>query len=83
MAYASRALSPVEKRYGITELETLAVVCHCRAYLYGHDVVVYTDHSAVRAVTGVTETKRETCSLVEQGLWMWYEVTTDPVPSRP
>ena len=42
-----------EKRYGVTELETLAVVwavTHFRAYLYGHDVIVYTDHSAVRAV---------------------------------
>ena len=53
VAYASRALSQAEKHYGITELETLAVVwgvTHFRAYLYGHDVVVYTDHSAVRAV---------------------------------
>ncbi len=36
-----------------TKLETLAVVWaikHYLAYLYGHNVVVYTDHSAVRAV---------------------------------
>ena len=53
VAYASRALSPQEKRYGITELETLAVVwavSHFHAYLYGHNVHVLTDHSAVRAV---------------------------------
>ena len=53
VAYASRSLSPIEKRYGVTELETLAVVwavTHFRAYLYGHDVIVITDHSAVRAV---------------------------------
>ena len=53
VAYASRALSPAEKRYAITDLETLAVVwavTHFHAYLYGHDVLVYTDHSAVRAV---------------------------------
>ena len=34
-------------------LETLAVVwavSHFNAYLYGHDVMVYTDHSAVKAV---------------------------------
>ena len=53
VAYASRSLSATEKRYGITELETLAVVwaiSHFHAYLYGNDVTVYTDHSAVKAV---------------------------------
>ena len=49
VAFASRALSPCENNYGITELETLAVVwavSHFRCYLYGQEVV-YTDHSAV------------------------------------
>lgn len=53
VAFASCSLTPAEKQYGITELETLAVVwaiTHFRAYLYGHDVVIFTDHSAVRAV---------------------------------
>ena len=53
VAYASRALAPQEKKYAATEMETLAVVwavSHFHAYLYGHDVVVYTDHSAVQAV---------------------------------
>ena len=53
MAYTSRALSTPEKNYGITELETLAVmwtILHFRAYLYNHEVTVITDHSAVRAV---------------------------------
>ena len=53
VAYASRSLSATENRYGITELETLAVVwaiSHFHAYLYGNDVTVYTDHSAVKAV---------------------------------
>ena len=53
VAYASRSLSPQEKRYAVTELETLAVVwavSHFHAYLYGHAVHVYTDHSAVKAV---------------------------------
>ena len=53
VAYASRALSPPEKNYGVTELETLAVVWamqHFNAYLYGHEVTIITDHSAVKAI---------------------------------
>ena len=53
VAHVSRSLSGAERRYAITELETLAVVwaiSHFHAYLYGHDVTVYTDHSAVKAV---------------------------------
>ena len=37
----------------MTELETLAVVWavkHYRTYLYGYDVQVITDHSAVKAL---------------------------------
>ena len=53
IAYASRSLSPSEKNYSVTELETLAVVwamSHFHYYLYGHNVMVYTDHTAVKAV---------------------------------
>ncbi len=53
VAYASRSLNQAERNYGITELETLAVVwaaTHFRAYLYRNKVTVYTDHSAVKAV---------------------------------
>ena len=53
VAYASRSLSPQERNYGITELETLAVVwaiSHFKSYLYGHSVTVYTDHSAIKAI---------------------------------
>ena len=53
VSFSSRALSPSEKNYSVTELETLAVVWavkHYRAYLYGHDVKIVTDHSAVKAL---------------------------------
>ena len=53
IAYASRALNTAEKRYGITELETLAVVwgvSHFHHYLYGNSVTILTDHTAVKAV---------------------------------
>ena len=47
---------PVKRTtYAITELETLAVVwaiSHFRYHLYGHKVIVYTDHAAVKAVLG-------------------------------
>ena len=49
ITYASRALSIAEQRYAITELETPAVYYFHR-YLYGNSAVVYTDHTAVRAV---------------------------------
>jgi len=55
VAYASRALSATERRYAVTELETLAVVwamSHFHHYLYGYNVMILTDHSAVKAVLG-------------------------------
>jgi len=53
VAYASRTLKSAEKNYGITELETLAVVefvKHFRPYLYMQKVIVQTDHTAVKSV---------------------------------
>ena len=53
VAYASRALNRSEKNYSITELETLAVVwaiTHFRAHLYGNNVKVVTNHSAVKSI---------------------------------
>lgn len=53
VAFASRSLSRSEANYSITELETLAVVwavTYFHSYLYGRDVTIFTDHSAVKAV---------------------------------
>ena len=53
VAYASRALYTAEKNYGVTKLETLAVVwgiTHFHSYLYGGDVTIITDHSAMKPV---------------------------------
>ena len=70
VAFASRSLSPAERNYGVTELETLAVVWamqHFRAYLYGHRVTVITDHSAVKTVLGAP------CSSGKHARW-WLKV---------
>ena len=53
IAYASRSLDNSERNYGITELETLAVVWaarYFRQYLLGHRTTVFTDHSACVSV---------------------------------
>ena len=53
VVYASRALSAAEKNYSITELETLAgvwAISHSWAYLYGDEVKIPTDNSAVKTI---------------------------------
>jgi len=53
IAFGSRKLKPYEKNYGISELETLAVVDfvrHFRPYLYQQEVLVQTDHMAVKQI---------------------------------
>ena len=51
VAYASCTLSPAKRNYAVTELETLAVVwAVTHFYLYGHNVRIFTDHPAVKAV---------------------------------
>ena len=55
IAYASCSLDSSERNYGITELETLAVVWaarYFRPYLLGHHTTVFTDHSACVSVLG-------------------------------
>ena len=50
IAYASRATTAAEQKYGITELEVAALVYaleHFEVYLLGNQVTVYTDHKAL------------------------------------
>ena len=56
LAYASRLLPQSEKNYAITKLD-LAVVwamTHFCYYLYGNEVIVITDHAAVKAILGTS-----------------------------
>ncbi|PIK41369.1 hypothetical protein BSL78_21779 [Apostichopus japonicus] len=53
VAYASRALSPVEQRYSQTEREALAVVWACehfRLYLHGATFKVISDHKPLESI---------------------------------
>ena len=53
IAYAGRALNAAEKRCGITDLETLAVIWGISYFhhnLYGNSVTIFTDHTAIKAV---------------------------------
>ena len=53
VAFFSRQLQNAEKRYSITELETLAIVSalkHFEFYIYGTHIILYTDHKACTAL---------------------------------
>ncbi len=58
LSYASRTLSPQEKRYCTTRKELLAVVWflrHYRSYLYGQEFLVRTDHSSLQWICNFWE----------------------------
>ena len=60
VAYASRALTDVEKRYSQTEKEALAIIWgveHFHLYLYGHDFVLVTDHKPLEVIYGNRNSK--------------------------
>ena len=53
VAYASRTLNPVERRYSQIERESLATlwaIQRLRVYLFGMNLVVYTDHKPLERI---------------------------------
>ena len=60
IAYASRALSPVERRYSQTEREALSIIYgveHFHLYLYGASFTLITDHKPLETIYGNPRSK--------------------------
>ena len=62
IAFASRSLTPVEKRYSQTDREILALVWaveHYRLFLLGaeFDMIIVMDHKAVEAIYSNSRSK--------------------------
>ncbi len=60
IAYASRALTPVEKRYSQTEKEALSIVWaveHFHLYIYGSHFTLVTDHKPLEVIYGSASSK--------------------------
>lgn len=58
IAYASRILNPAERRYSTVERELLAIVWavkHFRAYIYGHEFLIYSDHKPLVYLFNITQ----------------------------
>ena len=53
VAFYSRLLQGAERKYSITELETLVIVAalkHFEFYTYGTDITIFTDHKACTSI---------------------------------
>ena len=64
IAYASRALTPVEKRYSQTEKEALSIVWaveHFHLYIYGSHFTLITDHKPLEVICGSASSKPSAC----------------------
>ena len=60
IAYASRALTPVEKRYSQTEKEALSImwaVEHFHLYIYGSHITLITDRKPLEVIYGSAASK--------------------------
>ena len=60
IAYASRALTPVEQRYSQTEKEALSIVWaveHFHLYIYGSHFTLVTDHKPLEVIYGSASSK--------------------------
>ena len=67
VAYASRALSDIERRYSQTEKEALGIVWaveHFHLYLYGHSFTLETDHKPLEMIYGSAKSKP--CARIER-----------------
>ena len=67
VAYASRALSDVERRCSQTEKEALSIIWgieHYHLYLYGHSFTLETDRKPLEMIYGRANSKP--CARIEQ-----------------
>ena len=71
--YASKTLNEAQRNYTTTEKELLAVVYALdifRAYLVGSDIIVFTDHSALKYLLTKQNAKASlTCKSGTKRVW--------------